>query len=391
MVILKPVILCFVGYYLPGYKAGGPVRTIAHLVERLGHEFEVLIVTRDRDISDTKPYKDIEVDDWNKVGKAQVFYASSNTISLRGFAKLIRETPHDVLYLNSFFAFAFTGLPLLARWFRLVQPTPCLIAPRGEFSRNAIALKGVKKRFYKGLVKTMGLYRNLHWQASSDHEKEDIEREFGAVAQLIFVAPDLTPIVSLRPNVSDGRVSGPLRLVFLSRISPMKNLDFLLEALARVSAQVELSIYGPQEDIQYWGRCRVLIEAMPENVSIVVGGQVRQEMVQDVIARYDVLVLPSRGENFGHVVFESLTAATPVIVSDQTPWPSDPDGGLQVLELSKVCWADALEDWANYDQAELLRRRQAALNYAHRYLVNDEPLRRNRQLFNSVLGVTEDY
>jgi hypothetical protein len=28
----KPKVLCFVDYYLPGYKAGGPTRTIINMV-----------------------------------------------------------------------------------------------------------------------------------------------------------------------------------------------------------------------------------------------------------------------------------------------------------------------------------------------------------------------
>ena len=30
--------LVITGYYLPGYKAGGPIRTLSNLVERLGDE-----------------------------------------------------------------------------------------------------------------------------------------------------------------------------------------------------------------------------------------------------------------------------------------------------------------------------------------------------------------
>ena len=38
------VILCFVAYYLPGYRSGGPVRTIANFVDHLGDEFDIRIV-----------------------------------------------------------------------------------------------------------------------------------------------------------------------------------------------------------------------------------------------------------------------------------------------------------------------------------------------------------
>lgn len=391
MAVLKPIILCFVEYYIPGYRAGGPVRSIAQLVEQLGNEYEILIVTRDRDVSDKNPYPQIKVDSWNKVGKAQVFYASSKTSGLQSFVRLLRETPHDVLYLNSFFAFSFTALPLVARWLGLAPRKPCLIAPRGEFSSGAIAIKGTKKRLYKGLVTVLGLYRNLHWQASSDFEKVDINREFGSVAKVLHVASDLTPIMPLRLNARESRAPGPLRLVFLSRISPMKNLDFLLETLARVSSRIELAIYGPQEDVQYWSRCCALINEMPSNITIVVNGQVQQEMVQDIFTKYDVFVFPSRGENFGHVVFESLMAGTPVIVSDQTPWQPDTKGGVQVLELHQTKWVEALEDWSTFDEDALSQRQQAAFSYAYRFSSDPEQLQRNRQLFNSILAFNKNY
>lgn len=64
----RPRILCFVTYYRPRYLAGGPIRTIANFVEQLGNEFEIIIVTRDRDMLGTEQYPDVKVDDWNKFG-----------------------------------------------------------------------------------------------------------------------------------------------------------------------------------------------------------------------------------------------------------------------------------------------------------------------------------
>jgi hypothetical protein len=42
----KPVILAFVGNYLPGYKAGGILRITVNTVDHLCDEFEFKIVTR---------------------------------------------------------------------------------------------------------------------------------------------------------------------------------------------------------------------------------------------------------------------------------------------------------------------------------------------------------
>ena len=80
----KPKILILVGYYLPGYKAGGPLRTISNIVDDLGGDFEFWIVTRDRDLGDDVPYTCVSVNKWLAVGKARVFYASPDRLNLRG-------------------------------------------------------------------------------------------------------------------------------------------------------------------------------------------------------------------------------------------------------------------------------------------------------------------
>ena len=382
----RPIILCFVAYYLPGYRSGGPVRTIANFVDQLGDEFEIRIVTRDRDALDTEPYPSIEVDAWNAFGKAQVFYASEKMVNLRGIRRLLRETPHDVLYLNSFFAFGFSILPLVVRRLLLAPRKPCVIAPRGEFSAGALALKAAKKNVYIRLVKAIGLYQNLHWQASSDFEKTDIKRHMGSIARCVHVAPNLTPALTNELNTDTIRSPGPLRLIFLSRISPMKNLDFILRVLARVSANVELAIYGPQEDALYWKQCKGLIHQLPENINVKIGDQVSQEQVCDVFAAHDLFVFPTRGENFGHVIFESLTVGTPVLISDQTPWQQDVQGGLSVLPLDEALWVDAITAWAKLDHEALLQRRMAATEYASVYAGDNQPLEQNRQLFRLALG-----
>jgi hypothetical protein len=143
----KKVILCLLSEYLPGFKSGGPIKTISNLVNQLGDEFEFRIICRDRDLGDSFSYSGVIMDNWNKVGKAKVFYASSKTISFFGIIKILRKTKYDILYLNSFFNFYFTILPLFLRYFFVVTKKPCAIAPRGELAKNAIELKKKKKIF----------------------------------------------------------------------------------------------------------------------------------------------------------------------------------------------------------------------------------------------------
>ena len=67
-------ILIIMGRYLPGYKDGGPIRSIKNLTDYLGNEYNFKILTCDRDHGDEGPYPNIKVNGWNRVGNADIYY-----------------------------------------------------------------------------------------------------------------------------------------------------------------------------------------------------------------------------------------------------------------------------------------------------------------------------
>lgn len=379
-------VLCFVEFYLPGYKAGGAIRSIANMVELLGDEIEFLIVTRDRDLKDDRPYTAVQIDGWNQVGKAKVFYASPSTLSFIGVMKLLKKNQHNVLYLNCYLGRT-TILAVFNRAIGSCQKTPIIIAPRGEFSVGALGLKAVKKKIYFAVAKALRLYHNMIWQASSADEVDDIRRLMGDVAGEICIAPDLLhypekKCVRAQNRESINRKPGPLRIIFLSRISPKKNLDFLLRILGEVSSGVQVSIYGPAEDTVYWADCENLIQTLPANISVTRAGEVAPEEVAQVFTMHDLFVFPTKGENFGHVIFESLSAGTAVIVSDQTPWIQDAHCAVEVLSLKQTdAWVSAIERWTRFNDDVFADKRMAAVNYARQYVETSQALEQNRCLF----------
>jgi glycosyltransferase involved in cell wall biosynthesis len=385
----KKIILCFVQYYLPGFRSGGPVRTVANFADHLGDEFDIRIVCCDRDLNDVKPYPNIKIDTWNAIGKTKVFYISVKKTNFFSIKKLLIETQYDILYLNSFFNFGFAILPLFIRYLGFVKKVPCIIGPRGEFSKSALDLKKVKKKFFMFFVKNIGLYKNLYWQASSELELLDIQREFGEVAKKITVARDLTPLSSISQKIiPNRREKEPLRIIFLSRISPMKNLDFLLKVLARVSTAIELSIFGPKENIIYWNSCKELIKKLPDHVKINIGEEVPHENVINIFSFHDLFVFPTLGEALGHIILESLSAGTPVLVSDRTSWVSDGLNGLEALPLSEAIWVEKIEYWSNLSNKQMTDYRKAALAYAEKtYQNNYRSITENKKLFYDVVKI----
>jgi glycosyltransferase involved in cell wall biosynthesis len=339
---MKHRILVMADFYLPGYLAGGSVRSIAGLVESLGDEFDIRVVTSDRDVTGPSPYKNVQLDAWNKVGKAYVHYTRRRSQSIRGIAGLLRETPHDLLYLNSFFSARFSIIPLTVMRLGLAPQRPVLIAPRGELSTGSYRLKSWKKRPFTGISRMLRLHGGVRWHASTDQEADDIRRVLGVRDAEITVARDLLSprMAGTGPPRSTRAKDAPLRVCFVSRISREKNLDYALRILTQVKIPVLFSIYGPKQEHAYWRECERLISTMPSHIQVRYEGAIVHEKVRETIAQYDVFFLPTRGENFGHVFLEAWSAGVPVLISDQTPWKQ--------LEEQGIGWNLALENEHKY-------------------------------------------
>lgn len=376
-------VICVVDYYLPGFKGGGPIRTIANLRRQLSESVEIAIFTRDRDLGSGSRYKGIHPDNWINAEDGPIYYASPSEFSAAGLKRAIGRRRFDILYLNSFFGFR-SSIQMYFRFRRSVPNMPILLAPRGEFSAGALSLKRLKKLVFLKLCKALGLYRDINWHASTEEERDDIVHQFPTAANRIQVAKDPVDIgVAIdgadRPSPSP---SGQLRLAFISRISPMKNLDGLLRILATVTHRTELDIFGPIEDPGHWRHCQELIDALPSCVTAAYKGALEPDAVSPVFAEYDLFALPSHGENFGHVIFEALRAGTPVLLSNHTHWKADPAGAVSVVPLvNKGDWTTYLSAAAARSIEEKLLLRKASRAYAEEIAKNSDVVSENLSMF----------
>lgn len=373
------IILLFVPIYFPGFKGGGPIRTVVNMVEALGHEIKFSLVTLDRDLGDTFPYAGVTSDAWQHVGKAQVYYTSPAN-GFRKTLKIIQDFQGDVLHVNSFFSFRFSILPLLIA--RSLKPKlPVVVGPRGEFSEGALALKSVKKQHYIFLAKLLGIYKHVIWHASTVHEAQDIYRVMGKAVTVRTAIDIATPEANL--TLTPRKDAASLRVVFVSRISPMKNLLGAIEVLKIVKCPVDFDVYGPVEDKKYWNECQNAIAALPHHISLNYHGPLQPNVVTQILAGYDVFFLPTLGENFGHVIAEALSAGLPVLISNNTPWcdleakglgwdlPLDqPDAFARSIE---ICYAKPAVEYNQW--------RERIRAWALQNIGNQEAIEQNRQLF----------
>lgn len=318
----KPKILVFTNQFPPGFKGGGPICSLVNLIDHCRNNFDFYVITRDRDLHESAPYSWVKIDEWQEAYSCKVIYLSPSRWSFRSFRNYISSTPHEIIYLNSFFSISTIKI-LVLRKLGMLPKNPLLLTPRGEFLPGALRIsrgKYLKKILFINLSKLIGLYKGVMWQATNESEKQHISQHFKVNP---IVATNLPPKLE-RFKVTGGRTiaksANEASFIFLSRIVVKKNLDFALQLLQQVKGHVVFDIYGPLEDKKYWKKCDAEIKRLPSNVVAKYCGQVSHEEVPSIFGKHHFFFFPTRSENFGHVILESIAAGCPVIVSDQTPW-----------------------------------------------------------------------
>ena len=297
------------GRYLPGYRDGGPVRTIENLTEVLGNEYDFHIACMDRDHGDVVPYPNIKPGTWQQTGMAKVWYTAPGGFTSKQILKLSEGM--DLIYLCSFYDNYGYRTLLLRR--RGLLKIPVVLAAMGVFSEGAMAQKSWKKLLFLYGCRMTGLFHGITWSVSSMKEADDLKRCIGRKAEYV-IAEDLP-----RNRIPGFSGSGAARrIVFLSRISPKKNLLGAIGILQEVKGRFTFDIYGPCEDRRYWEVCRHQLEK--SEICWNYHGDVPAEKVQDVLAGYDIFLFPTLGENYGHVIFEALSVGCIPVISDRTPW-----------------------------------------------------------------------
>ncbi|MBW3496673.1 glycosyltransferase family 4 protein [Bacillus sp. FDAARGOS_1420] len=375
-------ILIITPYYLPGFKGGGPIRSISNLVQTLGNEFNFKIITSDRDLGDSISFEKIQNEVWTKVGSAEVYYVAPEKLKFRYLRHIIKRTKYDFIYLNSFFNKNFSIIPLLLRGMGKIPYKPIIVAPRGEFSPGALKIKSIKKELFIKSARLVGLHNNVIWHATSEEEKIDINRIYKEVNS-IQIAPNLPNVIKDKERVKKKKKNGELKLIFLSRITEKKNLKGAITLLKDVIGNITLDIYGPIEDQSYWNECRDVIKSLPINVQVNYMGQVNNNKVHLLFSSYDAFLFPTFGENYGHVIVESLLAGCPVIISDQTPWKNleDEEVGWAIPLEKKKKFITVLNNLVYMDSKELHQLSRNASGYALRMYFCEEIVEQNRDLF----------
>lgn len=372
----KKILIC-VDWYYPGFKAGGPIRSCINMVKSLSGEFDFFVLTSDTDYHSEAPYPGIKAGSWTKgpFGES-VLYVSQKQKKFSTVNAIIRETNPDILYLNSMFSVPFTLFPVLSGF-----KGKLILAPRGMLSPSAIQIKLLKKKIFLFLFRLFQFHKKILFQATSGYERDHILKVFPGA--YVFLAPNLPDFEPVSESRALKKKKGSLILVSIARISPEKNLLYALETLKGVRALVEFNIYGPVHDVNYEAQCKNVGKNLPGNIKVNFAGPVDPKAIPDILKSSHLFFLPTRGENFGHILIDSMKYGCPVLTSDQTPWGNlhHSKAGIDISLSDQPTWVNWIECFAEMDQDEWEQWRTGAMQYFSKFQMENQSIALTKNLF----------
>ena len=331
-------LLVITRWYLPAVKSGGTVRSTSALVNGLKDEFDISIITSDRDLGASEPYPNIVFNQWIDSNGSKIIYLTK--LNVEYILKAIEDKDPDIIYLNSFFDITTQVLMFLKLKGKI--KAKIILSPRGELAKGALSIKATKKKVYLFLYKFFNLSRGIIFHATSKEDESDIK--------LLFPNNEIEVIQNPKDENKETytlvkKECGKVKMVFISRIAPVKNLLYGLEVLSINSFDgvIEFDIYGPDEDKDYWGKCQKLISDLPSNIIVNYKGFVEPKDISTTLSKYHLFFLPTKGENFGHAIVEAMQVGLVPLISDKTPWVN--------LESIKAGYSLSLSDKNNFVNA----------------------------------------
>ncbi|WP_417730991.1 glycosyltransferase [Rosistilla oblonga] len=233
------------------------------------------------------------------------------------FASLFEET--DVIHLHGIWE------PQLFSAYSacIKHKRPYFLRSCGMLTNWSLSQKRWRKSIYR-FVRANRMIRNaeaIHFSS----QQEWNESKAAISTQRFVIEPNGYDTDSTRsaingttsPEQLHSTNNGSRYILFVGRLHPVKGIDLLLKAYAAVQpTQVELVIAGGGTS-EYRQELHKLSRALNIDSKVRFAGLVSGDAKMHLYKHADFFVLPSHHENFGNVVLESLSQATPVIVSNR--------------------------------------------------------------------------
>jgi glycosyltransferase involved in cell wall biosynthesis len=211
----------------------------------------------------------------------------------------------DVLHVHGAWTFTAAASVAVARLRRVIA----VLSPHESLTDFDCRKSGPLKRLTKRVLRRAYLALFDLVVVSSSLELRDSGDPAGR--RCAVIPEGIRPIERTAPSL---REPGPLRVGFLGRLDPKKNLHVLIEAIASLERDVLLIVAGdgPREYVE---GLHSLARELGISDCVTWLGFIGANAKGDFLGSIDVLAMPSAYESFGIAAAEAMSAGVPVIVS----------------------------------------------------------------------------
>ena len=212
----------------------------------------------------------------------------------------------------------------------------------------------------------------------SEATRRDLIALYGVAEERVAVVPHGVDHDLFRPIPPDDvatvtrrfGIEGPY-LLSLGGIEPRKNLPRLIEAFARLPADVATTLVvvgsGAEWNPEGSNLLRSALADLPENVRrrVVLTGYVSEEDKVALLGGAEALVYPSLYEGFGLPVLEAMACGTPVLTSNLSALPEMAGGAALLVDPTDAgAIGEGMERLLRDDEVRVRLRRDGILRAA---------------------------
>jgi glycosyltransferase involved in cell wall biosynthesis len=353
-------------------SAGGPSRSLPNICIGLkdqGLEQQIITYNSKRPNIDKLRFENIDVQFVSSDRK-------KDKLGL-GFKREIQKIKGDLFHLHNLWS------PIL-HWtanYCYNNNIPYIMSPRGTLEPWPLSQKKIKKKLFWHLFQKQDLIKANCIHTTSIMEAMNI-RELGVKTPIAIIPNGIN--TENYPYLKSGESKEKI-LLFLSRVSPKKGIENLIDAWTSIpdrnkkNWKVRIVGEGDTGDNDvYFSRIRNLIESKGLSHSIILVGP---KYGKDKIEEYknaSLFILPTYSENFGMVIAEAMISGVPVITTTGTPW--------KILKEKNIGW------WIKLSKENLISAIIEAVSLSDEQRIEKGILSRNYILKNySIDGVAKKY
>lgn len=322
---------------IPDSSEGRRVVTIANELTRRGHGVTVASAFKDEGHAETVKRllePDVEVIWHHPVFRFSKFCYSPDLYGL------LSRGDYDVVHAHSYRHYGTYVGALL----RKKRKTPFVLSPYGSAGYGSSRRYMLLYLIQDLLTRKYPLRYADRILVNTRYEKDKLV-DFGADSDkinVIYREVNTKIFRKLEKNVSEDSST----LLFIGRITPIKGIELIINALSHLDENTHLSIIGPIEDASYFNKLQDLISQKRLKNRVKFHGEIPYYDVPKYCSSASVLILPSLYENLGGVLLEAQACECPVIATKVGGIPEiiiDGETGYVLKERSAIKMAEKIK------------------------------------------------